>query len=201
MSRAMDQKDDRVRQLERHLDSSPSRPAPQLEEEVGALRHESQSLKTENTMLRDKIHDLTNELDHLRHRAAMPDVAMEAENRRLKAELAEKQRETERQLVQIRELMHNQDRSASNNRNDWNDMYGKIKRESDDLKRDIRLLNQENERLVKQLEQARVAQSMVGTDKASSQNTAGDKDVARRLKKRELECQALWETLRDMYSS
>jgi len=47
-------------------------------------------------MLRDKIHDLTNELDHLRHRAAMPDVAMEAENRRLKAELAEKQRETER---------------------------------------------------------------------------------------------------------
>ena len=67
-------------------------------------------------------------------------------------------------------------------------MYGKIKRESDDLKRDIRLLNQENERLVKQLEQARVAQSMVGTDKASSQNTAGDKDVARRLKKRELEC-------------
>jgi len=81
-------------------------------------------------------------------------------------------------------------------------MYGKIKRESDDLKRDIRLLNQENERLVKQLEQARVGQqSMVGTDKASSQNTAGDKDVARRLKKRELECQALWETLRDMYSS
>lgn len=31
-------------------------------------------------------------------------------------------------------------------------MYGKIKHESDDLKRDIRLLNQENERLVKQLE-------------------------------------------------
>jgi len=42
---------------------------------------------------------------------------------------------------------------------------------------------------------------MIGTDKASSQNTSGDKDVARRLKKRELECQALWETLRDMYSS
>jgi hypothetical protein len=30
-----------------------------------------------------------------------------------------------------------------------------MKRETDDLKRDIRLLNQENERLIKQLEQAR----------------------------------------------
>ena len=28
-----------------------------------------------------------------------------------------------------------------------------------------------------------------------------DKDVAKRLKKRELECQALWETLKDMYVS
>ena len=34
-----------------------------------------------------------------------------------------------------------------------------MKRESDNLKRDIRLLNQENERLVKQLEQARGPQS------------------------------------------
>lgn len=169
MSRNVDQKDDRIRHLERSVDlAGPARTAPAVEDELNALHHETGSLKQENGMLRDKIQDLTSELEHIRHRSAMPDVTLEAENRRLKAELSEKQRETERQLVQIRELMHNSEKQGTSQRNDWNDMYGKMKREGDDLKRDIRLLNQENERLVKQLEQQRVAQSMLGTDKASS---------------------------------
>jgi len=66
-----------------------------------------------------------------------------------------------------------------------------MKREAEDLKRDVRMLNAENERLVKQVEIAK-----------SSGGRAGDRsdmETAKRLKKRELECQALWETLKDMY--
>ena len=71
-----------------------------------------------------------------------------------------------------------------------------MKRETDGLKRDIRMLNKENERLVKQIETQRG--SSQGANLRHSQNEMG---VEKRLKKRELECQALWETLRDMYNS
>jgi len=66
-----------------------------------------------------------------------------------------------------------------------------MKRETDDLKRDIRMLNSENERLVKQVELAKTGKIAAAP--------GGDADTAKRLKKRELETQALWETLKDMY--
>jgi len=55
--------------------------------------------------------------------------------------LADKQRENDRQLAQIRELMLDSDKNTTKQRSEWNDLYGSMKRESDDLKRDIRLLN------------------------------------------------------------
>ena len=70
-----------------------------------------------------------------------------------------------------------------------------MKRETDGLKRDIRMLNKENERLVKQIETTRGS----GGPAANPRATA-DREVVSRLKKRELECQALWETLRDLYN-
>ena len=177
---------------------SPTRAPPHVEDELHCLRHETNTLKTENNMLCDKVHSLTAELDQ-RARSRTPDRAIEAENRHLKAELADKQRENDRQLAQIRELMLDSDKNTTKQRSEWNDLYGSMKRESDDLKRDIRLLNQENERLVKQVEQARTQHASVYTGTNVSSNS--EKEVARRLKKRELECQALWETLKDMYSS
>lgn len=60
-----------------------------------------------------------------------------------------------------------------------------MKRETDGLKRDIRMLNKENERLVKQIEQTRS-----GSQGANLRHTANGNEmgVEKRLKKRELEC-------------
>jgi uncharacterized protein (UPF0335 family) len=68
-----------------------------------------------------------------------------------------------------------------------------MKRETDGLKRDIRMLNKENERLVKQIETNR------GSSAPARPGT--DREVVSRLQKREKEVQALWETIRDIYNS
>lgn len=70
-----------------------------------------------------------------------------------------------------------------------------MKRETDGLKRDIRMLNKENERLVKQIETVKAG------DRGQAPLRNGDPEIKKRLQKRELECQALWDTLRDMYNS
>lgn len=69
-----------------------------------------------------------------------------------------------------------------------------MKNETEDLKRDIKHLNQENERLLRQLESNK-GQSGLKTAQPS------DKELVKRLKKRELECQALWDTLKDINNS
>jgi len=57
-----------------------------------------------------------------------------------------------------------------------------MKRETDGLKRDIRMLNKENERLVKQIETTR------STSAPANPRAPVDMEVNKRLKKRELEC-------------
>ena len=49
----------------------------------------------------------------------------------------------------MRQLVTEKDTLASKQKNEWAEIYGNMKRETDGLKRDIRMLNKENERLVK----------------------------------------------------
>jgi hypothetical protein len=65
-----------------------------------------------------------------------------------------------------------------------------MKQEIEDLKKDVHLLNIENEKLLKQME--------IG---GGGGRGGPDKETAKKLKKRELECSALWETLKDMHIS
>lgn len=102
-----------------------------------------------------------------------------------------------RQGDQMRQLIAEKDQLVGKQKNEWAEIYGNMKRETDGLKRDIRMLNKENERLVKQIEQNRGASGAP----AAGGSRLGPDETSKRLKKRELECQALWETLRDMYSS
>ena len=93
---------------------------------------------------------------------------------------------------ELLELRNKNDFANTRQKNEFSDMYGAMKRDSDDLKKEIRQLNFENEKLLKQLELSRgIQQQPVGA-------MGADKETQKRLKKRELECQALWDTLKDL---
>lgn len=81
--------------------------------------------------------------------------ALDSECRRLRAELQEKERDLLKQGDQMRQLLSEKDQVAGKQKNEWAEIYGNMKRETDGLKRDIRMLNKENERLVKQIETTR----------------------------------------------
>merc|ERR1719188_94979 len=129
--------------------------------------------------------------------AGMPpsDSALEQECRRLRSDMQEKERELLKQGDQMRQLVAEKENLATKQKNEWAEIYGNMKRETDGLKRDIRMLNKENERLVKQIETTK------GAGAPAARASADTGEVGKRLKKRELECQALWETLNDLYNS
>ena len=154
------------------------------------LRHEADALIHENRVLKDKLNLISTEMERV-IRAKPSDPNVENELRRVQMQLTDKQREVERLAAQVRESTHEADKQIARQKSEWSDIYSSLKRETEDLKRDIRLLNQENERLLKTQEQQR---HFGGPSQASG----ADKETAKRLKKRELECQALWETLREM---
>jgi len=87
----------------------------------------------------------------------------------------------------MRQLLIEKDGVTSKQKNEWAEIYGNMKRETDGLKRDVRMLNKENERLVKQIETTRSGSQ--GANLRHTTNTnANDIGVEKRLKKRELEC-------------
>jgi hypothetical protein len=49
----------------------------------------------------------------------------------------------------MRQLLQEKDAQANKQKNEWAEIYGNMKREAEDLKRDVRMLNAENERLVR----------------------------------------------------
>lgn len=63
-----------------------------------------------------------------------------------------------------------------------------MKNEITTLKDDINLLNNENDKLIKL------------NDKSSNQTRKHEMEIAKKLSKRELECSALWDSIKDMYS-
>ena len=147
------------------------------------LRKENEALKTETSLLREKVSELSRELDFVAARADGGNVneILDAENRRLRGELSEKDREFGRQIDQMRSLLSEKDAVAGKQKNEWAEIYGNMKRETDGLKRDVRMLNKENERLVKQIETTKGGAPLRG-------NSGSETEVAKRLRKRELEC-------------
>ena len=113
----------------------------------GLLRRENEGLKSENQLMRDRVAELSRQVDSGNQGGGSE--ALEAECRRLRNDLQEKEREYLRQGDQMRQLVAEKDTLVGKQKNEWAEIYGNMKRETDGLKRDIRMLNKENERLVK----------------------------------------------------
>ena len=115
------------------------------------MRRETEQLKSDNRMLRDKVAELTRELGNAQYERRAPNAldALENENKRLRADLVDKEKEYTRQCEQLRALLSDRDSSMNKQKNEWAEIYGNMKREAEELKRDVRMLNAENERVVK----------------------------------------------------
>mmetsp|Transcript_47927 Transcript_47927/g.63434 ORF Transcript_47927/g.63434 Transcript_47927/m.63434 type:complete len:89 (+) Transcript_47927:1313-1579(+) len=88
----------------------------------------------------------------------------------------------------MRQLVGEKEQLVGKQKNEWAEIYGNMKRETDGLKRDIRMLNKENERLVKQIEQTRGAGASSAAAPLATNSRLGIEETSKRLKKRELEC-------------
>lgn len=193
-TRKLEAQDDTIKSLGQRLEHAGNDRETDYE---GIYRRENEALKQENKMLRDKVGDLA--AGERQPNSAID--ALESENRRLRADLEDKEREFSRQNDQMRQLLIERDGQSTKQKNEWAEIYGNMKRETDGLKRDIRMLNKENERLVKQIETTRAGSQGANLRHAGAAGGGAGLDTEKRLKKRELECQALWETLRDLYNS
>ena len=197
MSRELDAKDEVIQGLENRIHDSQSRILPSLNEELTQYKRDNQELGLENDMLKARITSVQQEYDRLVHQHMMPDPEVENLIRRISAELQDSRRDNERLSAQVRELLNDSESKYKKQKQEWSEIYANLKTECDGLKRDVRHLNQENEKLLRLFEsQKNTLSPKAGSDQ--SVTSLGDKELAKRLKKRESECQALWDTLKDM---
>lgn len=180
-SRQLDARDQQIQRLE-------SNEMIQQNEVSMLVYKENEALKQENHMLRDKVAILDEEVNRLNvGRVVEADLrALREENDRLNRQLIDKERSNERDIV--------------DQKNEWAEIYGAQKEQVDQMHRDIANLNQENERVLRKLE---MAEKRGGANVGKSGGSANEikaelVDTAKRLRKRELECQALWDSLKDI---
>lgn len=81
--RSVDQKDDKIRNLERKLNETPSI-HPDI---VGVLKSENDSFRQENRMLKEKVIMISNDMEKMSRSRVSADPALEIENRRLRNEI------------------------------------------------------------------------------------------------------------------
>ena len=100
--------DDTIKTLGQRVDQSESLRNPDYEE---MLTRENEGLKKETSLLRDKVASLSRDVDAAHDIRGQADVAgaLEIENRRLRQDLSDKEREFTRQLDQMRSLVGEKD--------------------------------------------------------------------------------------------
>jgi len=99
-------------------------------------------------------------------------------------------KEFEAQKAEYEKLLQEKEAQRQKQKNEWAEIYGNLRQEIEDLKNDITVLNNENDKLLKQLEI---------TDRTYSLNKENEKELNMKLKKREDECNALWDTIKDVF--
>lgn len=104
-SRQLESKEDVIRTLKFRLDDNQDSRVELL------TRRESDAIKQENRMLRDKVAELSRDLDLATQDRLPPSAldALESENRRLRQDILEKEREYARQCDQLRHMLSDKD--------------------------------------------------------------------------------------------
>lgn len=169
----LDLRDDEIRNLNYQLEHTQNN---NRDQEIAALlRKEIETYKAENRTLRDKVGMLNSEIDQLIKQRSAKGA----------------QKDLEGEVSHYRSLLNEKEQQIQKQKNEWAGIYGNMKQEIEDLKQDNRALQAESEKLIKQLE----------SGGGQGGNRQLEKELAKKLKKRELECSALWETLKDMHIS
>lgn len=97
----------------------------------------------------------------------------------------------EAKLIEYERILQDKEAQRQKQKNEWAEIYGNLRQEIEDLKNDITVLNNENDKLLKQLEI---------TDRTYSLNKENEKELITKLKKRDEECNSLWDALKDMFN-
>lgn len=134
----LEAKESTIRELSSNLNLEP---AGASEAEI-LLRRENDAFRQETRMLRDKAADLSRDLEaYNRDRANGPSMssidALEREKAKLRADADHYRSEVDC----LRAQMDERDGGLNKQKNEWAGIYGNMKRETEDLKRDIRMLN------------------------------------------------------------
>jgi hypothetical protein len=106
---------------------------------------------------------------------------------KVKAELQHEKKTTEASITSIKGENDELKAQKIKLKEEWAEIYLSMKADIDGLKSDIKILNNENDKLLKL------------TDTSNSQSRKSEMEIMKKLNKRELECSALWDTIRDIY--
>lgn len=151
----------------------------------GMLMKELDSLNIENTSLKNRIDMLSND------QGQVIDDAIHQERVAHAREIDDLKRCLEDAagpaVMDLRRRIDELEIEKRQQKDEWAEIYSSMKQEISDLKNDINILDLENKKLLKY------------SDKSGQASKQAEREVVKKLKKRELECAALWDTLRDMY--
>ncbi len=150
-------KNEKIKQLERKLNEPKPKENKELE---NLLRQEAEALSVENRSLKDKIVSLSNDIDRMTRAKPTVDPILQQENQRLKHDLQEIRRDNDFITSECNDLRTQLAQQNTRQKSEFADVYATMKRDSDELKKEIRSLNYENEKLLKQLEMARSVSSV-----------------------------------------
>lgn len=185
----LEEENDKLRQTMREMVDDYTRQLELRDETIRGLEKEGiqnmDGQRQEVGMLQAKINQLNREIDVLQgDRSQVQHLRDEID--KLNRTLLEKDRYIDRQLQQ--------------QKNEWADIYGTQKQTNDMLQREIGQLRTTNQDLAAKLAVAEKRAPMFGGPAAGGPSSQEFQETSKRLRKREAECQALWDTFKDMKS-
>ena len=120
--------------------------------QIADLKKEAESLINEVHIRDIKITELKNEYEEKKNVTLGECAKMRDDLKTLTEELDLKEKESVQMKDEYEKMIKEKDEIRNRQKNEWAEIYANLKQEIDDLKNDITTLNNENDKLMKQLE-------------------------------------------------